>query len=195
MTSTIETLRSKNPRATIGCGPHFDLIIGTQLAEVINPFGSALIAGCDINLELRNDPNSNVLAEFVTKVEASIRSAIAEGFDGICYRLVGADIAHSTPMWYGGILLEADRALLAMAVELGTTVLVIDGGAEAFIDVTSDLPAHIFAWDSELTGVSDADVRSLRSGYTASADAESDFSFLGSSALSQIVEKQFCGSI
>lgn len=139
------------------------------LAEVLNPFGLALSEGINLNEELRRDPSARALEHYTETVKRNI--AAARG--GVFYVLVGASPDHSTPMQYGGHFLELDREILAIA-DLPFRVVYIAGGEGTFLDFVSDLPAEVFAWDSEATGVTAKEMRAMRSGALASRDAEAD---------------------
>jgi hypothetical protein len=80
-------------------------------------------------------------------------------------------------MQYGGHYLERDRELLQSAADT-FTVLFIAGQEELYIDFVSDLPASVFAWDRDLTQVSASEVRTSRTGATASSDPASEITLL-----------------
>ncbi len=175
--------RYKHP--TIGYGSAFDLAVcdaprkSLSLREVLSPLGLAIDQRPTPAIPFSTEELEAALPACVEATREQIRGSAATGFKGIFYRLQGAEPAHVTPMQYGGLVLEADRELLTEAVNLGITVLSIDGGAECYLDVVSDLPAQIFAWDSVTTATPDSEIRELRAGYTASADPASDFGFSG----------------
>ncbi len=147
------------------------------LAEVSNPFGLALRKGIDLNRALKDDPSvaSEVLDGLVEEVRNQISLSLGQGADGIFYRLHGACPKHCSPMQYGGHYLERDRELLGEVSETFLNVLFVAGNDELYIDFVSDLPAHVFAWDSEKTQVSADEVRAMRKGAVASADPSSEF--------------------
>ena len=146
------------------------------LAEVSNPFGLALEKGIDLNKALRDNPaiGNEVLDNLVEEVRGTIAARLESGADGIFYRLHGANPQHCSPMQYGGYYLERDRELLEEVSEATLNVLFLSGEQDLYIDFVSDLPAQLFAWDSDLTKISAADVRSARKGAVASADPTSD---------------------
>ena len=146
------------------------------LVDVSNPFGLALQKGIDLNKALKDDPSvgSEVLDSLVEEVRQRISLSLELGADGIFYRLHGACPRHCSPMQYGGHYLERDRELLGGASEAFLNVLFVAGEDELYIDFVSDLPAQVFAWDSELTNVSAQDVRAARTGAVASSDPSSE---------------------
>ncbi len=146
------------------------------LAEVSNPFGLALGKGIDLNKALKDDPSvgSVLLDGLVEEVRASIRMSLESGADGIFYRLHGASPRHCTPMQYGGHYLERDREILGEAQGAELNVLFIAGAEDLYIDFVSDLPAHVFAWDFDLTGLHASEVRISRDGALASSDPSSE---------------------
>ena len=146
------------------------------LAEVANPFGLALEKGIDLNKALRDDPSvgNEMLDTLVAEVRETIAAKLGGGVDGIFYRLHGANPQHCSPMQYGGYYLERDREILEEVSDATLNVLFVAGGQDLYIDFVSDLPAQLFAWDSELTKITAADVRSCRKGAVASADPTSD---------------------
>ena len=115
--------------------------------------------------------------------------------DGVFYRLSGANPISCTPMWYGGYYLEADRAILASARNDQVVVMYVEGDEGTYLDCVSDLPADVIAWNHEETGVSDAEMRKLFSGLTASSDPESNFDFQGARAFTRPEETLTCGSV
>ena len=164
-----------------------------NLLEVTNPFGLGLERGIDLNSELRNNPNSPIFDELVEDVRSRIIAA-QDRFDGILYRLHGADETHCSPMQYGGHYLEKDRELLNLAAE-GYVVILVVAGKGAYLDFVSDLPGDVFAWDVEATGVSDAQVRGMRPGSLASTDPGSEISLVGAASLVEQLENQFVATV
>jgi len=148
------------------------------LVDVANPFGLALQKGIDLNKALKDDPTvgSEVLDTLVDEVRQRIAASLEGGADGIFYRLHGANPQHCSPMQYGGHYLERDRELLTEASDAALNVLFVAGGEELYIDFVSDLPVQVFAWDSNLSRISADEVRSARTGATASADPTSEIS-------------------
>jgi len=146
------------------------------LANVPNPFGLALGKGIDLNKALKDDPSVGgvVLDGLVEEVRSQIRASLESGADGIFYRLHGANPSHCTPMEYGGHYLERDRELLNEADGATFNVLFIAGNEELYIDFVSDLPAHAFAWDYDLSKLPASEVRQSRIGAVASSDPSSE---------------------
>lgn len=142
------------------------------LLDVANPFGLALKKGIDINRALRDDPSAGgqVLDSLVAEVRERILAGLECGADGIFYRLHGATPRHCSPMQYGGHFLERDRELLCEASDARLNVLFVAGGEEIYVDFISDLPAHVFAWDGDLSDLTAEAVRTSRRGVLASSD-------------------------
>ncbi len=151
-----------------------------QFVEVSNPFGLALHKGIDLNKAMKDDPTvgNQVLEGLVKEVRLKIALSLEQGADGVFYRLHGATPKHCSPMQYGGYYLESDRQLLSEASGATLNVLFIAGREELYIDFVSDLPAQIFAWDSDLTQISAERVRGARQGSVACADPSSEISLL-----------------
>lgn len=147
------------------------------LVDIGNPFFHALKAGLDLNRVFREEPaeGHRRLENLVSRTAAQMEAALDGGADGVLYRLHGATERHCSPMQYGGYYLEHDRELLANIAEARLNVLYVAGETDVYLDFVSDLPAHVFAWDSATTGVSAAAVREMRPGAQASMDPESDF--------------------
>jgi hypothetical protein len=147
-----------------------------NLVPIKNPFGLAVERGHDLIQWSRTDlvAAEQTLDLLVDEVGAAIRAGLESGKDGIFYILEGAHPDHTTPMQYGGLFLERDRALLALAAEAACNVLWIVGGEETYLDFVSDLPAHVFAWDSLATQRDSSFVRRLRNGAQASFDPQSE---------------------
>ncbi len=150
------------------------------LAEVPNPFGLALQRGIDLNKALKDDPSvgAEILDGLVEEVRDGIVNSLSKGADGIFYRLHGACPAHCSPMQYGGHYLERDRELLSGASNAVLNVLFVVGKEDLYIDFVSDLPAHVFAWDSDLSSLRAGDVRCCRSGALACGDPDGDIGLL-----------------
>lgn len=146
----------------------------SSLRPILNPFGRAQKQGVDLVAELRADlaEGKAHLDEMVAQTRDEIEAAKQSGA-GIVYLLHGARMALTTPMEYGGHFLELDRMLLEGADGCTRMVFVV-GGADTFLDFVSDLPAEIFAWDPDCTGVSVAEMRRLRSGLLAAHSPEAD---------------------
>lgn len=155
--------------------PNRDGADGLTYAEVDNPFGKAMRQNLSLSGLLRRNlkEGEQKLAEMANAVKDDFINALSKGPDVIVYKLYGADSVHSTPMEYGGHFLEVDRTILAQADAKMIMIFVV-GGADAFIDFVSDLPAQIFAWDVAGTGVTVHQVRDMRKGVLAAAAPDAD---------------------
>ncbi|MBL8087873.1 MAG: hypothetical protein JNM85_07365 [Chthonomonas sp.] len=149
------------------------------LVEIYNPYGRAIRSGCDINAVLEESPSKGdaVLAQHVAEAEEDIREALANGADGIFYRLDGAYAGACTPMQYGGHFLELDRALLDGVPAGSVRLLHIMGETEIFLDFVADLPAEFVNWDQAHQTVSLATARALCKGKLALDHVDADLFF------------------
>jgi hypothetical protein len=148
------------------------------LAEIESPFSRSTKRGMQLVQVLRTDPQhgETLLNSLISETKAEIETAIERNADGIFYWLRGAEPSFTTPMEYGGHFLEADREILQSA-NAALIVLFVDGGAGTYLDFVSDLPASIFAWDCEQTGVDVNAVRRMRNGVLATNSAAADILF------------------
>jgi hypothetical protein len=146
------------------------------LFQIQNPFGLAIRAGVNLNQLHDQSPDlgAEELAQFSQQVLSQCRTALDRGADGIFYVLQGARGAYCTPMQYGGLYLENDREILQEFADANLNVIFVVGNDDLYIDFVSDLPAHVFAWDSEASTFDAAYVRTLRNGALASADLTSE---------------------
>jgi hypothetical protein len=161
------------------------------LVEVLNPFGLALQREILLNDLLRDTPElgDRVLEGLVGEVRDHIQVALHGGADGVLYRLHGARGLHCTPMQYGGHYLERDRELLSEITDARLNVVFVVGGDDAYLDFVSDLPAHLFAWDSKSSLIRPEQVRSMREGALCCADPEADVTLdPGTDHLSRMLE-------
>ncbi len=117
---------------------------------------------------------SVILDQAEAEIEATVKLIRAVGPHGIAYVLRGAHPPISTPMEYGGFILERERDLLARLGESGPKLLLVMG-SEPYLDFVSDLPAQIFGWDAR-SGYTVADVRALRNGPLAADLPDADVS-------------------
>jgi hypothetical protein len=144
------------------------------------PFRLAEQSGCPLIEFLESDPGKGnaKLAELVEDARHRIDAAS----DSILYVLSGPEPARATPMQYGGFFLERDRELLEHAKkdDESEVWLYVDAGEGAYLDFVSDLPADVFAWDSQRTGFSLSEMRKLRPGRlcTNEVGSDKDFSML-----------------
>lgn len=160
------------------------------LAIVHSPLTRARIRSQNIFDLLESDPESgnSELDGLVTASQIQINDAIHGGADGVCYVIEGAYPSASTPMQYGGFLLERDRALLSSANPAPANMVLIAGEDEPYIDFVSDLPAAVFAWNAR-SGWTPTQVRGLRSGALAANSPDADI-LLTDRALQEILGAQ-----
>ncbi|HMS55380.1 MAG TPA: hypothetical protein PKA27_08255 [Fimbriimonadaceae bacterium] len=107
------------------------------MTTILGPFARLQERGLDIYALNDADPAS-ASAE-IEAVCAEILDEIRMAPGDIVYVLRGAEPEYSTPMQYGGLFLEQDRALLASASG-HNVVLRIEGGDEVYADFLEDLP-------------------------------------------------------
>lgn len=149
------------------------------LVKILNPFGRAILADGSLSELIQEDPKEGekVLDILVDETSEEISRALAQGADGIFYRLRGAEPNHCTPMQYGGHYLERDREILGAIPSEKLSVLFVEGGPETYWDFISDLPAGIFAWDKATLPIEVDAVRKMRNGPLATADPSADVLF------------------
>jgi hypothetical protein len=153
------------------------------LAEIMSPV--ARLNSLEATLEsLSHNPEvGNVLVDHAVKATRSeISERLAAGYEGIFYRLVGAEPSKTTPMQYGGFFLERDREILSALPEGAIRVIFIDAGEEAYLDFVSDLPGDLFAWDYARTSIAPEAVRPMRTGALATNHPEADVFFAATRA-------------
>lgn len=148
------------------------------LATVPSPLTLARKQNLDIFTELQSDPikGNETLDKLCLTVQIQMNDALGAGAEGICYMIDGAFPDASTPMQYGGFFLERDRELLESISKAPFNLILIAGSQEPYIDFVSDLPAHVFAWDTQ-SGWTPAQVRELRKGTLAADHPEADIQF------------------
>ncbi len=159
------------------------------LVEVANPFGQALARDLDLNAALVADPDAPALEEMVEATRTDLRNALDAGADGVFYVLHGACGRWCSPMQYGGWYLERDRELLEEIADARLNVLFVVGSDDTYLDFVSDLPAHVFAWDSAATAQDSASVRAMRNGAQASADAHSEIRLVSPGPIAPLLER------
>jgi hypothetical protein len=124
-------------------------------------------------------------AEDLSRREA--RRAIDSGAVGVFYEIHGATASQCTPMEYGGLFLEKDRAFLESISDAPCNVVYIDG-REPYLDFVSDLPAKAFGWDVVGSGISVSDVRNIREGALMADDPEADISMTSIGSTTEFLE-------
>lgn len=150
----------------------------TILAAIQSPLTRARTNNLKIFTKLQADPESGnqILDELCLAVKIQINDALGVGAEGICYIIDGAYPDASTPMQYGGFILERDREILKDASRAKFNLVLIAGKAEPYIDFVSDLPAQAFAWDST-SGWTTEQVRALRKGILATDHLDAEIYF------------------
>ena len=146
---------------------------GTALAFVPNLYRQFELMGADpIEILKGTDEKSAALVEEAEALSLrSVRGALDNGAVGVFYELHGANAGQCTPMEYGGLFLERDRAFLEAVADAPCNFLYVNG-KEPYLDFVSDLPARVFAWDAAASGISVQEVKTMRSGcLMADADA------------------------
>jgi hypothetical protein len=146
------------------------------LIQTSNPFGIAKANGVLLNSAFAKDvaEGDALLGRFTAECRATIESGLAAGADGVFFVVHGARGSESTPMEFGGHYLEVDREILADYQDASLNIVYVVGNDDLYLDFVSDLPAHVFAWDSEASTFDSAYVRTLRTGAQASADPASE---------------------
>ncbi len=150
-----------------------DLIVATDAAvtkaspqqivlrELPSPFAIAESRGMDLPAKIRSDSvaAAALINQLAFEAESIIKSIAASGFDGVFYRLSGADPARLSPMQYGGLLFEHDWNLISAASTTGLVVVFADVGEDAYFDVIASLPCTVLAYDPVRSKISDAELR------------------------------------
>jgi hypothetical protein len=146
------------------------------LAFVPNLYRQFQMMGEDIMAMLRAKPAEAAdLIEIAQTTNLELcKNAITNGAIGVFYEVHGATASQCTPMQYGGLFLEGDRAFLDELSHSECNVVYING-TEPYLDFVSDLPAQVFAWDREGSNIPVSEVRKLRPGALAASDPEADF--------------------
>jgi hypothetical protein len=158
------------------------------LAPVWNPAGNLESRQIDVSA-LSVEEAEAAIGESVERAKTSIRNSLERGCDGILYILFGAVPGKTTPMQYGGLFLERDREILASADCFRMIYVVGDEGV--YLDFVSDLPSEIFAWDSQASGITAQEMRTMRPGALASNDPGADIDLrLGNLGPTQMLEER-----
>lgn len=153
---------------------------GCVITAVRSPFGWAKKVGLDLMSELSQSPieGGDKLAEMAEKSRSEIREALDEGADGFCYLLAGADPTETTPMQYGGFLLELDREILAEFSGTVFNAVWVTADSEPYLEFVADLPCHALGWNSSTTGIHTHSIRPYREGAFFGDSPESDIQLL-----------------
>lgn len=136
---------------------------------------------------IKNDAMSEIVEGFAAHHMREARAAIDNGALGVFYEIHGADASQCTPMEYGGLFLERDRAFLECVSDAPCNFIYING-KEPYLDFVSDLPAAIFAWDAKGTGISVSDVRKMRKGLLAADDPDADIQISANGSITEFLE-------
>lgn len=154
-------------------------------AAVLRPVASVssrLIRQPGLVSKLHNDPESGQAELEQIAQETATEAASVQG-DGLCYWIDGANPTALSPMEYGGLVLELDRAALEAAGSHIRMVFVSDD-TEPYIDFLSDLPAELFGWASD--DVTTASVREFRSGLLVADRDDADLQLAGLDHLADV---------
>lgn len=153
------------------------------LAPIESPLTRAISRGMDLPKVCEADPSAGslVLDQLVNEVAQQIKIAISNGAQGIAFVLNGAFPEQTTPMQYGGLFLERDRELLALAMDLQFNLIFVEGNSEVYLDTVSDLPAHALGWRIQETGFTPTMMSANRPGPYASFDGLGDITLLPTS--------------
>lgn len=108
------------------------------MTTVLGPFARLQERGLDIYA--LNDADPSAASGEIEAVCAEILEELRMAPGDIVYVLRGAEPEYSTPMQYGGLFLEQDRALL-QSVQGRNVTLRIEGGDEVYMDFLEDLPS------------------------------------------------------
>ncbi len=106
------------------------------MTTILGPFARLQERGLDIYA--LNDQDPAAASAEIEAVCAEILDELRMTPGDILYVLRGAEPEFSTPMQYGGLFLEQDRALL-QSVGGRNVVLRVEGGDEVYMDFLEDL--------------------------------------------------------
>lgn len=150
------------------------------LSSVLSPFGWAHQKGIPLMKLLESDPKEGDIElqklQQMTLDEA--RARMDEGADGLCYVLAGAGPDHTTPMQYGGFLLDLDREILEEFTEADFNLVWVRGHKDPYLEFVADLPCHALSWDMAATGIQPASIRPYRTGAIAGDRPDCDLFLL-----------------
>lgn len=150
------------------------------LCSVLSPYGWAIKNGSKLMSLLESDPLAGdaELLELKEKTLAEARRVMDEGADGICYVLAGATPEHTTPMQYGGFLLDLDREILDEFNTALFNMVWVRGKSEPYLEFVADLPAHALSWDMQATKIEPSAIRPYRTGAIAGTEPDCDLLLL-----------------
>lgn len=164
-------------------------ISGAEFVPITNLYRHFQLMGED-PVALLKDTDSSA-SQIVEEAEGvryrEARGAIDGGAIGVFYEIHGADASRCTPMEYGGLFLERDRAFLESVADAPCNFVYING-KEPYLDFVSDLPAQIFGWDAVGSGIVVAEVRKLRTGLLATNDPQADIILDGGESITDRLE-------
>ncbi len=150
------------------------------LVAVKSPFGWSKAENLDLMSALNESPTAGgeELSRLADKSREEIRQAMDQGADGICYMLAGAEPSQTTPMQYGGFLLELDREILEEFSGAVFNAVWVQGESEPYLEFVADLPCHALGWNSSATGIHTDSIRPYRKGAFFGDSPESDICLL-----------------
>jgi hypothetical protein len=163
------------PRATMSLGP-CDQADGVCLpldrmaaakeqarfVVVRGAFAQSLMRGYDLPALLRSDPIAGeaLLGRMKNEAAAEFERALVAEADGILYQLSGASAEWTTPLAYGGHLLETERSVLASETRLDRPLVIhVVGQRDLYLDLVADLASSGLAWNSTASRLSLQEVR------------------------------------
>jgi len=144
-------------------------------------------AGTEPIALLKDATAEKLVDERVATNQRIARQAIDNGAIGVFYEIHGADASQCTPMEYGGLFLERDRAFLDSISDAPCNFIYING-KEPYLDFVSDLPATVFAWDAKGSGIPVSEVRKMRSGLLAADDPDADIQISADGSITEFLE-------
>lgn len=157
------------------------------LAFVPNLYRRFQLMGKDPVAILKDTTAIGMVEEAEAKSLRDARGAIEGGAMGVFYEIHGADASQCTPMEYGGLFLEKDRAFLEAIADAPCNVIYING-KQPYLDFVSDLPAKVFAWDIKGSGIPVSEVRKMRDGLLAADASDADLELKASDNFTDILQ-------
>ncbi|MES1227729.1 MAG: hypothetical protein ABUL72_03605, partial [Armatimonadota bacterium] len=143
------------------------------LAFIPNVYRELELMGEDPLETVKSAEFDDVVQGIESEHSRQARAAITNGALGVFYEVHGADASQCTPMEYGGLFLERDRAFLESVADAPCNFIYING-KEPYLDFVSDLPGAFFAWDLKGSGIPISEVRIMRNGLLAADDPDAD---------------------